>query len=79
MACDSSGQPRVVVETTALDRRRFCDVEEAFARAEGEGDLSRAWWRDAHRDFFEREGGFSEDMELWCERFRVVKILPIVP
>jgi uncharacterized protein YhfF len=50
-------------------------VDQAFAAAEGEGDGSLAHWREAHRCFFEAEGAFSEDMELWCERFRVVAVL----
>ena len=74
--CDSVGRPRAVVETLSLERRRYCDVDEAFARLEGEGDLSLAWWRLAHRTFFEGEGAFAEDMELWCERFRLVRTLP---
>ena len=73
--CDSAGRPRAVVETLSLERRRFCDVDAAFARAEGEGDLSLEFWRDAHRRFFEAEGAFAEDMELWCERFRLVRLL----
>ena len=39
--CDSSGRPRAIVETTALERRRFCDIDEAWARAEGEGVCNR--------------------------------------
>jgi uncharacterized protein YhfF len=79
VACDSQGRPRAVLETVALERRRFWDVDDAFARAEGEGDLSLACWRAAHRAYFERNGGFSEDMELWCERFRLVRTLRAEP
>jgi uncharacterized protein YhfF len=77
LLCDSSGRPRAVLETLALELRRFCEVDEAWAREEGEGDLSLRRWRDTHRAFFEREGGFSEEMDLWCERFRVVEALPV--
>ena len=76
LLCDSAGRPRAVVETLSLERRRYCDIDEAFARAEGEGDQSLAWWRLAHRTFFEAEGLFAEGMLLWCERFRVVRTLP---
>lgn len=75
VACDGSGADRAIVETTELTHRRFCDVDEAFAAAEGEGDKSLAWWRDAHRQFFERDGVFSDQMDLWCERFRLVETL----
>jgi uncharacterized protein YhfF len=74
--CDSAGRARAVVETLSLERRRYCDVDEEFARMEGEGDLSLAWWRLAHRSFFESEGFFAPEMPLWCERFRVVRTLP---
>ena len=73
---DGSGQPRAVIETLEVRLCRFCDVDEAFARDEGEGDLSLAWWRKAHSTFFERSDGFSDTMELWCERFRLVQVLP---
>lgn len=72
VVCDSAGEPRAVIETVELIRRRFADVDAAFARDEGEGDLSLAWWRDAHQAYFERNGGFADDMEVCCERFRVV-------
>ena len=73
---DSTGRARSILETISLERRRFCDVDDDWARAEGEGDLSLSYWRKTHRTFFEREGYFTEEMELWCERFRIVQIMP---
>ena len=73
---DSVGRRRAVLETVSLERQRFCDVDEAWAWEEGEGDRSLDHWRRAHRAFFEREGYFAPEMELWCERFRVVEITP---
>ena len=67
------GTPRVVVETVEIFECRFRDVPEAFALAEGAGSLAE--WRAAHRAFFERGGGWAEDMWLLCERFRVVEVL----
>jgi uncharacterized protein YhfF len=75
VACDSTGAPRVVLETVALEQKPFDEVDEDFARAEGEGDLTLAWWREAHQAYFERNGGFDPKMQLWCERFHVVRIL----
>ena len=72
---DSRGRPRCVIETLRVETRRFADVDEDFARAEGEGDLSLAYWRDAHRAYFERNGGFHPDMMLWCETFCVVQLI----
>lgn len=68
-----SGRPLAVIETVELARRRFDEVDAVFARDEGEGDLSLAYWRRAHRTYFERLGQFAEDMPLYCERFRVVQ------
>lgn len=70
-------EPLCVVETFEITVRRYRDIDEAWAKAEGEGDLSLAYWRQAHWRFFtkeaEREGyEVSEDMLLACERFRVL-------
>jgi uncharacterized protein YhfF len=72
IACDGAGQPRAVLETMTLDLRAFEDVDADFARKEGEGDLSLGFWREAHRRYFERNGGFDPKMMLWCEEFRLV-------
>lgn len=53
----------------------ICDVNEEFARKEGEGDLSLEYWQKEHQRFFIREGHFSEDMELIAEEFEVVEVL----
>ena len=70
-------EPLCVIETTEVTVRRFDEVDDGFAREEGEGDLSLEYWRGAHRRFFERTlpgigRRFSEDMPLVCERFRVI-------
>jgi uncharacterized protein YhfF len=72
---DGAKRPWAVLETLELVQRRWCDVDAAFARDEGEGDLTLDDWRDGHRDYFSRHGHFAEDMPLWCERFRVVQVL----
>lgn len=61
---DGVGKPRAIIEAIEVRLVRFCYVDDVFARDEGEGDLTLSWWRDAHRRFFERNGGFSDDMEL---------------
>ncbi len=74
---DGRDEPLCVIETTEVTVRRFDEVDDGFAREEGEGDLSLEYWRGAHRRFFERTlpgigRRFSEDMPLVCERFRVI-------
>jgi uncharacterized protein YhfF len=72
---DGAGRPWAVIETVELTHRRFDEVDEALAHDEGEGDRTLADWRDGHRRYFTAEGSFAPDMDLWCERFRLVEIL----
>ena len=74
---DGRGEPLCIVETVEVTFRRYDEVDADFAAAEGEGDRSLAYWRDAHRRFFSRTlpaigKEFATDMPLVCERFRVV-------
>jgi uncharacterized protein YhfF len=74
---NGKGEPWGVVETTEITVKRYCDVTAEWAAAEGEGDLSLAYWRNEHWTYFARgaeEGGYemSDDMPLVCERFRII-------
>ncbi|MEM8980765.1 MAG: ASCH domain-containing protein [Pseudomonadota bacterium] len=69
-----TGEPAVVIETKSIEQRRFCDVTEAFALAEGEND-SLEGWRQDHETYFARNGGFDPEMVLVCERFEVVEVV----
>jgi uncharacterized protein YhfF len=72
---DGQGRPSAILESVELARRRFGDVVAAFAHDEGEGDRSLEYWRQAHTKYFIGRGEFSPDMELYCERFRLVEVL----
>lgn len=72
IALDKHGHPACALQTTEVSIYRFDDVPEDFALAEGEGDF--ATWRQGHIAFFERNGGWSPDMELVCERFKLVEV-----
>lgn len=72
---NGQGAPVCVIRMVSLRLMRFSEVTEAFARQEGEGDLSLAYWREEHQAFFTREGEFAEDMELVAEEFVVVEVL----
>ena len=71
---DGHGNPRCVIETIEVAYRRYNEVNAAFAYEEGECDRSLDYWRSAHCRYFERQGKFSEDMMLMCERFRLVEV-----
>jgi uncharacterized protein YhfF len=73
---DGSGGPVAVIETVELTRRRFDEVDEAFAFDEGEDDRTLTSWRTAHRNYFGRQGTHAPDMLLCCERFRLVARIP---
>jgi uncharacterized protein YhfF len=75
MVRDGQGRARAILETVELTRRRFPEVDAAFAYDEGEGDRSLADWRRMHANYFTRRGEFKPDMELFCERFRLVEAL----
>ena len=72
---DGQSAPRCVIESIEVTYRRYNEVDSKFAFEEGEGDRSLEYWREAHREYFSRQGCFSEDMVLMCERFRLVEIL----
>lgn len=74
IALNWDGSPAVVIETVDVSVMRFCDVPESFALAEGENEDHAGWQRD-HKAYFERNGGFDPDMDLVCERFRVIEDL----
>lgn len=74
---DWSGRPLGVIETQSVEVVPFCQVTADFAAAEGEGDGSLSFWREAHKEYFIRECAnagrtFSEDILVACERFTLV-------
>lgn len=72
---NSLGEPVCVIRLVSLRIIRYCDVNEAFARKEGEGDLSLGYWAQGHKDFFQREGSFDAAMELVAEEFELVEVV----
>jgi uncharacterized protein YhfF len=70
---DGEKKPRCVLEYTEISVKTFKEVDERFARDEGEGDLSIEYWRKEHENFFRRGGVFKGGMFVVCKRFRVVE------
>ncbi|MGP9536431.1 ASCH domain-containing protein [Brachybacterium sp. AOP43-C2-M15] len=73
---DGSGLPRAVLEVSEIEIVPFGEVTAEHARAEGEGDRSLAAWRRIHEQFWTEHSarGFSPDMPVVCERFRVLHV-----
>lgn len=67
------GTPALVYEVTDVRLCRFDEVTEAFALSEGEGDYDD--WKRGHIDYFTRNGGYSPDLQIVCESFRVIEVL----
>ena len=45
---DGRGRDIAVIETTRTEIRRYADVDETFARIEGEGDKTLVCWQSVH-------------------------------
>jgi uncharacterized protein YhfF len=71
IALNWDGTPALILEILEVTQMRFCDVDESFALAEGENDNLEGW-RRGHQAYFERNGGFDQEMLLVCERFKLV-------
>ena len=74
VALNWDGTPALVIETTEVIIRRFCDVNADFALSEGEDDTLEGW-RVGHRAYFTRNGGWTSEMDLVCERFVLIRDL----
>ncbi|WP_426445359.1 ASCH domain-containing protein [Paenibacillus sp. S-38] len=71
------GIPRCIIQTVHTRTVPFIEVDEEFAKMEGEGDLSQSYWRMAHESYLSREckrtkNIFSHQMPVFCEVFTVV-------
>ena len=78
---DGAGHPRALVRTTSVEVVPFRDVTAEHARAEGEGDLSLAHWREVHERFFtatlaETGREFGEDLLVVCEGLQLLHPRP---
>jgi uncharacterized protein YhfF len=82
---DADGRYACVIETTDCRVVRMADVDDGFARDEGEGFADAADWRAAHERFWNgyldeirarlEDPAFSlaDDTAIICQRFRVVE------
>lgn len=70
---DGKGEPRALMQTTSFVQCRFCEVDEEFALAEGEGDYQA--YLTGHMAFYrtqEKGDEFKEESVVLCERFEVI-------
>ena len=74
---DFDGDPLCVIRTKEIRHIPFDEVDAQFAADEGEGDLSIAYWRRVHWDYFVKEATehgfeFNERSMICCERFELL-------
>lgn len=74
---DWYGIAKCVIQTKRVNIVPYKDVTEDFAKVEGEGDGSLAYWRQGHEIYFGQECArmgktFTDDMPVICEEFEVV-------
>ncbi len=48
----NSKNEQIKIKITNVCKCRFCDVDESWAKTEGEGDLSLHYWQRVHLEFF---------------------------
>jgi uncharacterized protein YhfF len=73
---DGAQRPRALIEVTQVEVVPYDEVSEEHARLEGEGDLSLAYWREVHEQFFAEVAthgrGFVVTMPVVVQTFRVL-------
>lgn len=74
---DGEGAPCCIWRTVEIVVKPLDAVDEGFAWDEGEGNRTREWWLDAHREYFGRQAaceGFTmhDNIETVLERFEIV-------
>jgi uncharacterized protein YhfF len=74
---NSLKEPLCIIKTISVTKRAFREIDEDYARTEGEGDGSLRHWKEVHWKFFLEECKLvgrepDEDMPVICEVFKVV-------
>lgn len=74
---DGGGVARCMIQTTQVEVKPFSRVGADYARLEGEGDGTLAYWRRTHWTYYERVLAGTDyapqpDMPVVCEQFEVV-------
>ncbi len=74
---DWDGIPKAIVRTTRVEIVKFKDITPEYAKLEGEGNGSLAYWKKAHWDYYTNEmRAFkeypNEEMKVVCEYFETI-------
>lgn len=74
---DWNGIEKAIIKTTKVEQIAFEKISSAFAKTEGEGDKSLAYWKKVHWDYYAREMKPYDEkpddkMILVCEYFKTI-------
>ena len=74
---DWNGIAKAIIITNKVVNIAFNEITEEYAKIEGEGDKSLAYWKKVHWAFFTREmepfgEKPTEDMNIICEEFETI-------
>ena len=70
----NSNNQEIKIKITNVRKCRFCDIDEQWAKIEGEGDLSLNHWQKVHREFFTKiNSNFQPTDILELNEFIVIK------
>lgn len=78
---DSKGKEKCIIQITKVSTRPFNKITKAFAKKEGEGNLSLSYWKKTHKKFFAKRlkrlnKKFDEKILVVCEEFVSLPIYP---
>ena len=75
---DSQGSQIATIQATKVEVVRFADVPDAFALAEGEGDLSAADFRESHLRYWTKCGlSITDNTKIVLLYFELVSITKV--
>ncbi len=57
---DWNGKAQCIVRTTSVKLKPYFSIDGEYAKLEGEGDKSLAFWKKVHWDYFTRELAFFD-------------------
>lgn len=72
-----NGLPGCIIKTIEIRNKKFHEINEDEAKAEGEGKLTLDYWREVHEHFFKKEYAemgreFSFDIPVIYEKFELI-------
>src|SRR3989344_5502517 len=77
---DSNEVERCLIVTSKVKIKPFNKITKAFAKKEGEGDRSLAYWRNVHKRFFKKRlkkqnMKWNNNTLIVCEEFKLLKLI----